>query len=106
MPRKSKRQRNAEQAVRQQRVRDEAKTRCRPERDDLARMVLWQLIRSAEHHRLGRRKALDRLRNKIVEGLEYQGFNVFESENVFEALADSYADGLFPFRPKRHLETN
>lgn len=106
MPRKPKKQRNAEQLIRQQRVRDDAKTRCRPGRDDLARMVLWQLMRSAENHRLGRRKALDRLRNKIVEGLEYQGFSVFESEDVFEELAKSYSDGLFPFRPKFHLQTN
>ena len=103
MPRETKKQRNAKQSIRQQLVRDNTKERRRPERDDLARMVLWQLIRSAERHRLGRREALDRLRNKIVEGLEYQGFNVFESEDVFEELARSYADGLFPFRPKRHL---
>jgi hypothetical protein len=41
MTRKSKKQRNAEQAARQQSVRDEAKVRRRPSRDDLARVLLW-----------------------------------------------------------------
>ena len=102
MPRKPKRQRNAEQVVRQQRVRDEARTRRRPSRDDLARMLLWQMITAAREQREARR-ALDKLRDAIVDQLERQGFNVFESENVFEELADRYADGLFPFRSKRHL---
>ncbi|MBV1782223.1 MAG: hypothetical protein KMY49_04110 [Hoeflea sp.] len=36
--------------------------------------------------------------------LELQGFDIRESEDVFEELAARYADGLFPFRPKRHLK--
>jgi len=104
MPTKSKKQRNAEQQARQQRVRDEARLKRRPSRDDLARMLLWQLIMSAEKHRSGRRHALDRMRDKIVDGLELQGFDVRESEEVFDELAKRYADGLFPFRPKRHLK--
>lgn len=103
MTRKSKEQRNAEQLVRQQRVRDEARLRLRPSRDDIARMLLWKMIMSTERHRLGRRQALDRLCDEIVDGLELQGFSVRESEEVFEGLADRYADGVFPFRPKRHL---
>ena len=104
MTKKSKREINAEQRARQQRVRDEARDRRRPSRDDLARMLLWKMIMSAEKHHLGRREALDRLRNEIVDGLELQGFNVRESEEVFEDLAARYADGLFPFRRKRHLK--
>jgi hypothetical protein len=50
--------------------------------------------------------ALGKVRDVIVELLERQGFNVFESEDVFHELTRSYSDGLFPFRPKRHLETN
>lgn len=103
MAKKSKKQRNAEQLVRQQGVRDEARNRRRPSRDDIARMLLWKMIMSAENHRLGRQQALDRLCDEIVDGLELQGFSVRESEEVFEGLADRYADGLFPFRPKRHL---
>jgi CII-binding regulator of phage lambda lysogenization HflD len=104
MTKKSKREINAEQRARQKRVRDEARDRKRPSRDDLARMLLWKMIMSTEKYHLGRRQALDRLRDKIVDGLELQGFDVKESEEVFEELAARYADGLFPFRPKRHLK--
>lgn len=105
MSKKSKREINAEQRARQQRVRDEARDRRRPSRDDLARMLLWKMIMSTEKHKLGRREALDRLRDEIVDGLDRQGFDVRESEDVFEDLAARYADGLFPFRPKRHLNS-
>jgi hypothetical protein len=105
MPRKSKKQRNAEQAIRQQRVRDEARTRRRPSRDDLARILLWQMIIAAQG-RPDARSALDKLCEALVDGLERQGFNVRESEAVFDDLADRYSDGLFPFRPKRHLKPN
>lgn len=104
MSKKSQREIKVEQRARQQRVRDEARNRRRPSRDDLARMLLWKMIMSAERHPLGRREALDRLRDEIVDGLELQGFDVQESESVFEELAERYADGLFPFRPKRHLK--
>jgi hypothetical protein len=67
-------------------------------------MLLWKMIMSTEKHPRGRREALDRLRDEIVDGLELQGFDVRESEGVFEELAVRYGDGLFPFRPKRHLK--
>ncbi|MCY0148834.1 hypothetical protein OEG84_14275 [Hoeflea sp. G2-23] len=105
MTKKSKREINAKQRARQQRVRDEARNRRRPSRDDLARMLFWKMIMSARKHHLGRREALDRLRDEIVDGLELQGFDVRESEDVFEELTARYADGLFPFRPKRHLNS-
>lgn len=103
MTRKSKKQRNAEQAVRQQSVRDEAKARRRPSRDDLARVLLWQMI-VASQRRKDARLALDKLSEAIVIDLERLGFDVRESEDVFEALTDRYSDGLFPFRPKWHLK--
>ena len=104
MTKRSKLEMNAEQRARQQRVRDEARDRRRPSRDDLARMLLWKMIMSTEKHQLGRRQALDRLRDEIINGPDLQGFDVRESEEVFEELAARYADGLFPFRPKRHLQ--
>lgn len=102
MPTKSRKQRNAEQASRQQRIRDEAKQRRRPSRDDLARMLLWQMITTAQE-RSDVRLALDKLRDTITDGLEAQGFDLRQSEDVFEDLAHRYSDGLYPFRPKRHL---
>ncbi|MCR6499092.1 hypothetical protein MUO32_08620 [Shinella sp. CPCC 101442] len=104
MPRKSKKQRNAEQVARQQRVRDAAKVRRRPSRDDFARVLLWQMITAAQG-REDARLALDKLSEAIVGELERQGFDVRESEDVFEELADRYSDGLFPFRPKWHLKS-
>ena len=102
MPRKPKKQRSAEQVARQQRVRDTAKARRRPSRDDLARVLLWKMITAAQR-RKDAQLALDKLSEAIVGELERQGFDVRESEDVFEDLADRYSDGLFPFRAKRHL---
>ncbi len=103
MARKPQKQRNAEQVVRQKRVRDSARKKRGPSRDDIARMFLWQMIAGVQNKRTDGRVVLDKLRNEIVEGLEQQGFDVRQSEDVFEALVDKYADGLFPFRPKWHL---
>lgn len=102
MPRKPKKQRNAEQLIRQQRVRAETKARRRPTRDDLARVLLWQLI-TAAHAQKDADRALGKVRDSLVDDLERQGFDVRESEDVFHELADRYSDGLYPFRPKRHL---
>lgn len=102
MSRKSRKQRNVEQAARQQRVRDEAREKRRPSRDDLARVLLWQIITAAQAHKAPYR-ALGKVRDSIVDDLERQGFNVRECEEVFHELADRYSDGLYPFRPKRHL---
>lgn len=104
MEKKSKRAIAEAQRARQQRVRDQARERRRPSRDDLARVLLWQMIKAAERSNLGQRKALDGLRDKIIDGLELQGFDVRESEDVFDDLAKRYANGVFPFRRKRHLE--
>jgi hypothetical protein len=102
MPRKPKKQRNAEQLIRQHRVREQTKARRRPTRDDLARVLLWQMITAAQAH-TDPNRALGKVRDSIVDDLERQGFDVRESENVFHELADRYSDGLYPFRPKRHL---
>lgn len=104
MPRESKKQRNAKQAILQQQVRDEARSLKRPSRDDFARMLLWQMI-TAAHKQKEPHRALGKLRDSIVEQLERQQFNVRQCEEVFHEIADRYSDGLFPFRPKRHLMT-
>ena len=104
MAKKSKRAIAEAQRARQQRVRDQARERRRPSRDDLARVLLWQMIMSADKYHLGRREGLDRLRDKIIDGLELQGFDVRECEDVFDDLVKRYANGVCPFRRKRHLE--
>lgn len=106
MASKPKKQRAEEQRVRQSGVRKAARKARRPDRDDIARMLLWQMITAIQKKssdKRAMRDMLDKLRDQIVGGLEVQGFDVRESEDVFDGLAMRYANGLFPFRPKRHL---
>jgi hypothetical protein len=101
-PKNTKKERNAKQAERQQIVREDAKARCRPSRDDMARVLLWQIITAAQAHR-DTDRALGKVRDSLTNDLERQGFAVRECEEVFHEIADRYSDGLNPFRPKRHL---
>lgn len=103
MARKSIRQRNAEQRVRQQKVRDTAREHKRPTRDDIARTLLWQMIVTAKQKRK-RDEILGLLCDEIVAELVLQGFDPRESEAVFEALAEKYEPDVRPFRVKRHLD--
>lgn len=107
MPRKSKEQRNEEQRVRQEKLRDNKREECRAERDDMARALLWVMIKETRGEK-DPRKALDILRNSVVEELEKQNFHVKHAEDDFEALAARYIAcfhlGLTPFRPKPHLK--
>lgn len=102
MARKSRGQRKQEQQERQAAVRAKAKATRRPGRDDFARVLFWQMIRAAQRDQDPRQK-LDRLRDKLTEVLESQGFNLKEAEDVFEDLAKKYSNGLNPFRPKFHI---
>lgn len=101
-PKNTKKERNAKQAERQHLVREDAKARCRPSRDDLARVLLWQIITAAQAHK-DTDRALGKVRDSLTNDLERQGFAVRECEEVFHEIADRYSDGLYPFRPKRHL---
>lgn len=103
MARKSKNQRNAEQRVRQQKVRDDATEVCRPSRDDIARMLLWKTISDAHKSGEAGPPFLKEIADDIVDGLVRLGFDGQESYDVFDSLVRKYADGLFPFRPKPHL---
>lgn len=103
MPVKSKNQRNAEQQARQKRVRESAKAARKPSRDDVARMFLWQVISDAVNDGDEGRMLIRKMADKIVGGLERQGFDDEECYDVFDELVRKYSDGMFPFRPKRHL---
>ena len=108
MARKSIYQRNEEQRLRQSHVRKAAKELRRPSRDDLARMLLWQMINGLQHNKkvTNRQQELDNLCNMIVSGLVRQGFDERQSEEVFDDLAKRYASNLPPFRVKRHLQND
>ncbi|MDP3527517.1 MAG: hypothetical protein Q8S27_23320 [Hoeflea sp.] len=104
MARKTRKQRTEEQRVRQAELRKAARIARRPDRDDIARMLLWQMISGIQAKSTGKREMLDKLRNRIVDGLTTQGFDARESEEVFEDLAQRYANGVVPFRRKLHLK--
>lgn len=82
MARKSIRQRNAEQRVRQQRVRDDAREHRRLTRDDVARALLWQMIVTAKQKRK---------RDKIPERLciEVTRLHNIDYREVIHACDDS-----------------
>ena len=108
MAKKSTHQRNEEQRLRQSQMRKVAKKLRRPCRDDLARMLLWQMINGLQQSKkaTNRQQELDNLCNMIVGGLVRQGFDERQSEEVFDGLAKKYASSLPPFRVKRHLQND
>ena len=104
MARMSAKQRADQQVIRQKDLRDRMREKRRPSRDDIARLLLWQMITGVSENRSDRQKVLDRLRDEIVEGLERQGFDGRESEDAFEEPVIKNEKGPYPFRPKRHLQ--
>lgn len=105
MARKTKKQRLEEQRIRQAAVRDEAREKRRPDRDDMARMLLWLMIREAhdQANRQRSRARLDDLCTVLVTNLALQGFDADEAEDVFEILERKYRFQMTPGRIKRHL---
>jgi hypothetical protein len=99
---KSKKQRLEEQALRQKRARDQAREMRRPNRDDIARVLLWEVISTA-HASETRDELLAKVCNAVLRHLAEQGFDESASEAVFWELADKYQSGIPPFRIKRHL---
>ncbi|WP_412051096.1 hypothetical protein ACK6D9_06720 [Hoeflea sp. Naph1] len=69
MARKTQRQRSEEQRVRQAEIRKAARNARRPDRDDIARKLLWQMISGIQKKSADKRDMLDKLRNQIVDGL-------------------------------------
>ena len=108
MAKKTIKERTEEQRLRQSHVRKAAKELRRPGRDDLARMLLWQMINGLQQNKkiTNRQLELDNLCNLIVSGLVRQGFDEGQCEDVFDTLAKRYASSLPPFRVKRHLQNN
>lgn len=102
---KTIKERNEAQRLRQMKVRQAAKAQRRPGRDDLARMLLWQMITQVQKMEgPNKQKLLDGLCNRIVGGLVKQGFDERQCEEVFDDLVKRYAGTLPPFRLKIHLQ--
>ncbi|KPF57065.1 hypothetical protein IP85_13790 [Rhizobium sp. AAP116] len=100
--RKSRKQKLENQARRQSNLRKLSREKRRPNRDDLARVLLWQMITAAKG-RLRPEKALSKVCDSLLTELVQQGFSEHETEQVFWELAKKYDPALSPFRPKRHL---
>ena len=106
MARKSKGKRREEQRKRQAEIRAAANEKCRPGRDDFARMLLWLTFRkvSEQARRQGMSGPIDQLAAILVDNLAAQGFDAEECDIVFEDLLGRYSGSMMPFRIKRHLE--
>ncbi|NRP71516.1 hypothetical protein ILFOPFJJ_02403 [Ensifer psoraleae] len=86
---------------RQKALRDANKRAKRPDRDDVARVALFWLIRRAIEK--GQQLELEKFQNKIVSMLTDQGFDERECDAVFDDLVAKYRTGGSPFRRKIHL---
>ncbi|WP_245297254.1 hypothetical protein [Rhizobium oryziradicis] len=86
---------------RQKALRDANRSARRPERDDLARVALYWLIRRAVDK--GQEAELAKFQDVIVSMLSDQGFDEGECDRVFDDLVSKYRSGGLPFRRKLHL---
>ena len=86
---------------RQKVLRDANRRAKRPDRDDVARVALFWLIRRAIEK--GQQMELEKFQNKIVSMLTDQGFDERECDVVFDDLVAKYRMGGSPFRRKIHL---
>ena len=101
MARKSDAVRNREQKERQRALRAKQKAEKRPDRDDIARVLMHWFIVAATVK--GREHELERTEDIIVKRLVEQGFNEVASYEVFDALVDKYGGSAWGFRRKIHL---
>ncbi|CUX61219.1 conserved hypothetical protein [Agrobacterium tumefaciens str. Kerr 14] len=86
---------------RQKALRDANRSARRPERDDLARVALYWLIRRAIEK--DQEAELGKFQDVIVSMLSDQGFDEGECDRVFNDLVSKYRSGGLPFRRKLHL---
>lgn len=86
---------------RQKSLRDANRKARRPDRDDVARVALFWLIRRAVDK--GQEVELEKFQDVIVSMLIEQGFDERECDVVFDDLVSKYRSGSLPFRRKLHL---
>ncbi|OOO17911.1 hypothetical protein BTE56_17120 [Agrobacterium pusense] len=101
MARQTQEERNAKQRERQQRLRDRHRAERRPDRDDVARAMLFWTISSYLDQ--GRQDWIEELSDAVVGVLVDQGFDERAADEVFDDLVDRYARDDRPFRSKPHL---
>lgn len=86
---------------RQKALRDANRKARRPDRDDVARVALFWLIRRAVEK--GQEVELEKFQDVIVSMLIEQGFDESECDVVLDDLVSKYRSGGLPFRRKLHL---
>ncbi|MBY5806111.1 MULTISPECIES: hypothetical protein [Rhizobium/Agrobacterium group] len=101
MARQTDDERKARQKKRQQQLRDRHRKERRPDRDDVARALLFWAITSYLNE--GRADRIDQLSDAAVAVLGDQGFDRRASYDVFDGIVDRYARDDRPFRRKVHL---
>lgn len=82
---KGRRERLEKQRAYQDGYREEQAERARPSRDDVARMLLYYVVKDVRTGSL-----LDRLMDKVVDELVKQGFDRRETDLFVEELVEKY----------------
>ena len=101
MARQSQAERNRKQRDRQRELRTRLKAERRPDRDDIARVMLhWFILGSVNK---GRTHELERSEHVIVRRLVAQGFDEAACYDAFDRLVEKYTGGHWGFRRKPHL---
>lgn len=94
-------ERNRKQRDRQRDLRAKQKAAKRPDRDDVARVMLHWFIETAIAKE--RRDQVERTGDLLVERLVAQGFDEAECYDVFDRLVEKYTGEDWGFRRKPHL---
>lgn len=104
MARQSDNERNRKQRDRQRRRRAQHRAERRPDRDDVARVLLhWSIVGQLD---AGRHGMLEALGDVLVAKLVAQGFDERASYEVFDGLVEKYGDAHWGFRRKPHLRSS
>lgn len=91
------------QRVRQQQYRERSRSERRPDRDDIARVVIHFLIERS--YKTNKMDAFDRIIIRpVIKHLEKQGFDNLASHEVFDDLIDKYTTSDWDFGSKPHLD--
>lgn len=101
MPRDTLTERNRKQRERQRDLRARQRAAKRPDRDDVARVMLqWFIVGAVAK---GRQKELEQSEDVIVKRLVAQGFDEAACYDVFDRLVEKYSGEHWDFRRKPHL---
>ena len=93
-----------EQRERQQQYRDRLRVERRPNRDDVARVLLHFMIIKAQ--KSGDKGGMEKLVSMLLDALADQGFDKDASLDVIDDLIERYTKRGWEFRRKVHLSSD